>query len=362
MDFSNIPVMPPPKGMKSNFDNPATNATSTLIVNWIFTPLALIATLIRLYTRTTLSRDQRLGWDDALVSVGMAGSIAHAVLVTVALSFGYGRHLWDIRVLSLSTHRLHIMTSFEEAYITAVFMIKISILLLYRRLFGVYDSSRRLINVGIIFVATVSMPAIGVAIARSVKCASPKALTIDICHTKNVFTVVTVFGVCNTLTDFYTLLIPVNRVIKLNIGSRKKLGLLAIFLGGFAACIMSLVRLIIIVKTFDSPDGFFNGAKVTPFTIVEMNLGIICSCMTLMPGFIKQGKHAFATLISSRSGTESNWLGLKDMSRTKIGPGSKSKTEEVNVPGRSVPELPSFLGHLPPSPQVTRLESDEHLV
>ncbi|KAF2872579.1 hypothetical protein BDV95DRAFT_570119 [Massariosphaeria phaeospora] len=36
------------------------------------------------------------------------GSIAHAVLFTISLNFGFGRHSWDIRAFSLTPDRLHV--------------------------------------------------------------------------------------------------------------------------------------------------------------------------------------------------------------------------------------------------------------
>lgn len=77
-----------------------------------------------------------------------------------------------------------------------------------------------------------TIPAFGVAIARSLKCDGFQALTTTICHNDNVNKTVTVFSVCNTVTDFYTLIIPVNRILKLHIDRNKKIGLLLIFLAG----------------------------------------------------------------------------------------------------------------------------------
>jgi hypothetical protein len=111
-------------------------------------------------------------------------------------------------------------------------MIKISILILYKRLFGIYATSRRLVYIGITTVVLITIPACGVAISRSVGCDGIEALTRSLCHTQNVSIVVTVFGVCNTVTDLYTLIIPINRILKLHVSSKRKLGLLAIFVGG----------------------------------------------------------------------------------------------------------------------------------
>jgi hypothetical protein len=107
-----------------------------------------------------------------------------------------------------------------------------SILTLYNRLFGIYETSRILIHIGFVGVTLVTIPAFGVAVARSVTCDGIQALAQTLCHTHNVSTAITVFNVCNAITDFYTLLIPINRVWKLHVNFRRKFGLFAIFLGG----------------------------------------------------------------------------------------------------------------------------------
>lgn len=127
-----------------------------------------------------------------------------------------------------------ILTSFEETYFATVFMIKISILILYKRLFGIYDTSRRLVYIGIAMVILITIPACGVAIARSVRCDGIEALTRSLCKTQNVSTVLTIFSVCNMVTDLYTLIIPINRILKLHIDLKRKLGVFAIFVGGSA--------------------------------------------------------------------------------------------------------------------------------
>jgi hypothetical protein len=122
--------------------------------------------------------------------------------------------------------------SLEPIYFVTMCLIKISILLLYKRFFGIFKSARILVYIGIAFVIIVTIPAFGVAVARSQQCDGIAALTAPLCETKKVSTGLTVFSVFNTLTDAYTLLIPINRILGLKIHMKKRLGLLGIFLGG----------------------------------------------------------------------------------------------------------------------------------
>lgn len=62
MDYQNIPAIPPPPGVVSNFNNPKTLAPSLIAVNATFLSLMLIAVSIRIYSRGFIVR--ALGWDD----------------------------------------------------------------------------------------------------------------------------------------------------------------------------------------------------------------------------------------------------------------------------------------------------------
>ena len=63
MDFAkNLPALPPPKGVDSQFDHPRSLAPSIIAVNATFLPLMIIAVGVRLYTRKFVAN--ALGWDD----------------------------------------------------------------------------------------------------------------------------------------------------------------------------------------------------------------------------------------------------------------------------------------------------------
>ena len=58
-----MPVLPPPPGVKSNFDHPKTNERPLRIVLITFSCFATVAVLIKIYTRKMISQ-QKWGWDD----------------------------------------------------------------------------------------------------------------------------------------------------------------------------------------------------------------------------------------------------------------------------------------------------------
>ncbi|KAL8967476.1 MAG: hypothetical protein Q9183_002902 [Haloplaca sp. 2 TL-2023] len=90
-------------------------------------------------------------------------------------------------------------------------------------------------------------------------------------------------GVANLLIDFGILLLPVPMIWRLNLPTRDKVSLTAIFLLGLLACVASIVR----VTSFDEvvwTDISYTIVGPTVWTTVEQSMGIICACLsTLRP-------------------------------------------------------------------------------
>ena len=56
------PVMPPPPGVESNFDDPESYAPVVIAVSSVFTSLMIIAVLVRILVRSRIHK--QWGWDD----------------------------------------------------------------------------------------------------------------------------------------------------------------------------------------------------------------------------------------------------------------------------------------------------------
>ncbi|KAF7854225.1 hypothetical protein EAF04_010522 [Stromatinia cepivora] len=204
------------------------------------------------------------------------------------INIGYGRHIWDIRALTLLS--LLSVTILDTVYVISIYLVKISLLFLFWRFFNVSSKCRQFIYFGFGAITLITIPYFSVSAYRSVNCTSLKAITRAMCRSKNVSTTQIVFGALNTVTDFYILAIPVAMIRKLQIDQKKKISLMVPFLAGVLACIMSIVRLIIVGQNFGSSDSFWNGAVVSQYSTVEMNLAIICSCMVFFPAVIRKSK------------------------------------------------------------------------
>ncbi|PVI08694.1 hypothetical protein DM02DRAFT_471003, partial [Periconia macrospinosa] len=158
------------------------------------------------------------------------------------------------------------------------YLTRVSIFLLYYRLFKVYDFSRRLIWTGVVVCTIVTIPYFGVIITRAVRCTESTAILKDTyCLTKTTSTAVVTFGALNMITNFFILFIPIHRFRSLNVDRNKKIGLIG-FAAGFLACAFAVVRLVWVCVHFSDLDTLRYALWVGLFTILEVNIALSCNC------------------------------------------------------------------------------------
>ena len=117
-------------------------------------------------------------------------------------------------------------------YTVSVFLVKLSILLLYQRFFGVYNILRRLIICGYAAIIFIIIGTLTNSIARLELCTSvEKTMKERFCFGVNINISVLASAILNTFADFYILAIPVGRILKMHV-TTKRIGLLIIFLTG----------------------------------------------------------------------------------------------------------------------------------
>ncbi|KAL3495354.1 hypothetical protein BJX62DRAFT_233347 [Aspergillus germanicus] len=112
-------------------------------------------------------------------------------------------------------------------------------------------------------------------------------------------------SVINVVTDFYVLLLPIPRLLKLH---------------GLGACAASLARLINLSIQYHNPDKSWIQARNAQFSIAEMNIAIIVACATSLPMFFARVQSAASIMFCSaisllhsvRSGSGSGSVDLRD--------------------------------------------------
>ncbi|KAL1612154.1 hypothetical protein SLS60_000378 [Paraconiothyrium brasiliense] len=324
--IENIPLMTPPNGQKPDFNAPAHAAKSLIVLNAVWLALMIIVVFVRFVSRQWISR-QKFALDDGLCLLATAGSIVHSALLITNSKHGYGQHMYNIRLISMTKPRLVQFLVVEVIYIIIIYFVKLSLLALFHRLFSVSKSSRILVYVGVAFCTIITIPFFGVAITRTVRCAGPNVLNEAVCHAKITGLTNVLYSALNVVSDFYILLIPMRQLKGLHMNKHRKIGLIALFMIGFVACAMSVIRLGFFAHEFGNADQFYSIALVSHFTTVEINLAIMCGCLIFFPSFIRTGKSSAESALRyllSKTGKSRSQVQIPDMYEGPPPPSSRS--------------------------------------
>ncbi|KAL8995926.1 MAG: hypothetical protein Q9188_006691 [Gyalolechia gomerana] len=90
----------------------------------------------------------------------------------------------------------------------------------------------------------------------------------------------------NVASDAYLLIIPLAAVAKLHMPTKQKLETSAVFFAGMLACISGILALYYRTRLLYIQDLTWHFTPVFVFTVLEINTGIIVSCMPTMPALI----------------------------------------------------------------------------
>ncbi|KAL8671757.1 MAG: hypothetical protein Q9168_003752 [Polycauliona sp. 1 TL-2023] len=284
--FQNFPALPPPPGVSSNFDNPVTRGPDVVIASSICLALMLSLVLIRFYTKIAIKG--KLRWDDwlcipATIQVGAIGFAA--VSITLAHQV-VGPHQWDVPVSHFTKDVLRKFIVVDVIYSPAILMAKLSLLALYLEVFGPNPWMRYAIYFGMVFVTlfyTATFIAFCVlAIPR------PGESLIGTILSNNVASLIPISiaqGCVNVASDFYIFLLPIPGVLQLQMPTRKKIGICAIFATGSLACLASIMGLYYRTRLRRDSDVTWSLVDILIWVVVELHVGVMCGCMPALAGF-----------------------------------------------------------------------------
>ncbi|KAF2802468.1 uncharacterized protein BDZ99DRAFT_337144, partial [Mytilinidion resinicola] len=278
VDISHLPATTPPSGVKANFDHPDSIAYQVIALSLPFTCTATVVVLLRMYTRILIVRSP--GLDDLGTTCQSLASNIPLILI-VDIPYGYGIHLWDLYIPKIK-HFLIIDLLGQDFYFVGTCFVKVSILLFYLRL-NPDKTFRRVAFAIMTFDVVYSFVSIVVATFGCTPIAGGWDLLIkSSCVNKKAYYYVA--AVCNIVTDFATLGLPVRMCLRLNVSRRQRWLLLGLFGVGSFACIISIVRLVTMLPSLHSIDFTRYKVQVAGWAEVEINTGIICACLpTLKP-------------------------------------------------------------------------------
>ncbi|PMD24451.1 hypothetical protein NA56DRAFT_740853, partial [Hyaloscypha hepaticicola] len=249
---------------------------------------------------------------------------------------GFGKHFWDVPVLSLVIlgKARYYVASINYALIQN--FAKFSILLLYLRIF-LGDRFRLVLKItmGWMVCHTTSF-----VIAVVFQCVPLQAIwdhTITgRCLNMNTLTITG--AAFSILEDIFIMLLPISELKGLNLTLHKRIALCFMFAIGSFACITSMVRLKSIMHYGYTLDAAWSSTDVLIWSGIEIYTAIICSCLLCIRPLLRQ---CFPSLFPSirapesreRSITNPNWaqkVGIAALKLSSNIKGSKGRSQILN--------------------------------
>ncbi|KAL2879825.1 hypothetical protein SGCOL_004869 [Colletotrichum sp. CLE4] len=244
--------------------------------------LSTAAVSLRVYTRVKMLRT--FGLDDSVMVVAQMFLIGSSVAIGLESKWGLGFHSW----VPPPEDYVPYMKSFYSSIIVyniATCLVKVSILLQYRRIFAI-DIMQKLTLWGLAFM--ISWTAM-LSFLLPMMCLPVAAFwdpTIEGRCIDFLAIWYTMAGV-NLVADFAIFSMPIPVINSLQLPRKQKRMLLVVFCLGFFTCIISALRIRTLRVAADTKDPYWDNVDAATWSFLEVAIGILAACLpTLRPIFV----------------------------------------------------------------------------
>ncbi|CAD6582658.1 MAG: hypothetical protein ASARMPREDX12_000997 [Alectoria sarmentosa] len=272
---------PPPPGVVPNFINPENQASVINATLIICLSVATVFVWLRMYTRFLISKSHGHIFHGMVKS----GFVGYNAITVCSSRYSNGNHIWDVTI-TREVQWLKLSNAVEIIYGPLLFITKLSILLLYIRIFVPTHRGARfhwikfLIWSNFLFYFADTLVEIFQCVPRT-KIWNPtipgRCVNVDIAF-------VTTAAV-NVVSDFSILLLPLICIWQLQMPTRRKLTICAVFAAGLFCCMASIMRLFYSIRGLHSQDPNYDLVPVALWTSAEIASGILCGCLPVLPQF-----------------------------------------------------------------------------
>ncbi|KAH7179952.1 uncharacterized protein B0J16DRAFT_291611, partial [Fusarium flagelliforme] len=302
-----------------------------------FSILSVASVALRSYVRARILRS--FSYDDACAAVALVLALGTAIAIAYENKYGLGYHT-DEQPKSARVPYTKAFYASVVIYNIAMCIIKIGILLQYRRVFAV-----RMIQI-ITFYGTILMICWTIIIAF---------INIFICVPVSKFWTPDLPGRCldslaiwymmagfNLVTDLVVFCMPLPVIKSLNLPRKQKIMLFAIFSLGFFACVVSIYRIHTLKMAAETKDPNWDNVDAAIWSFLEITIAIITACLpTLKPLFSKLMPKIFASSYGQSNaqsyGESPKSLQLRSRSTKKTGGRSRVTDDTTTLKGDGAP-------------------------
>ncbi|VUC37417.1 unnamed protein product [Clonostachys rosea] len=302
VDIYTTPVLQPPDGVTSDFSRPLSSVQLATIIVFSVTYFFATASLAIRYV-TSVAVVRALEPDVVLITLAWGCSMGYFISVCFAMKYGWGSDAWDISINDLTGYYNYLLPT-TLTYMWSPTLSKLSILSVLWRIssvqhfrLGVYIVSGMLLIYTITFTGLLSGPC------------NPKNVGGGTCLNNLAISQV----VLNISTDLAIIILPIPTLYMLQMPFRKKVVAGAIMSLGSAVLLASVARAPYVKIMATDPNFSRRQAEAGVWSLVELNLGILCSNLMRMKPFLRAYLPKLLTILGLSSGSASNTPG-HDMS------------------------------------------------
>lgn len=264
-----------------------------------------------------------LAIDDYLIVAALIFAYGTAICSLLSINYGGGKHLWAITSNDF-IHIWKLLYAYVMIYATAVTLTKVSILMFYRRIFGITYSLYLCLFFAIGYWITI-------IVVINVGCRPLSYFWMRYTDPSAVGTCIDIpkfffgNGIAAMLIDVIILCVPIPIVWGLQMPTSQKLAVVSILLLGSFVCVASIVRIVTLEHNVKSNDPTWTISPVFVWSCVEPFIGIVCACLPTFAPFFRRWWAVVRTKGSTgaRNGYASNQntndlsaVGSKQMSGT----------------------------------------------
>ncbi|KAI9842653.1 MAG: hypothetical protein M1837_007020 [Sclerophora amabilis] len=361
------PGLAPPPGVTPNLVNPDNLDVYLVVSLTLCLTLTTLAIGTRMYTKGFITRS--LGWDDYTSLLAWLMFIAQSATSAICVEQGGGIHQWDLPLRKVFRVLYYINVT-SILYGPTVFVVKLSILLQYLRIFVPVPKSNRIMYWGIILTIGGNLVFYTVHMFIGIFACNPrekmwnKLITEGHCHDANKIYISS--GYLNVASDFIIFFLPLSNIWKLRMPLRRKIGVSAVFAIGLVACVTSITRLVYTYRLVQSKDVTYNTIVMGFWTLAEVAIGILCGCLPVLPKFFQVLGPKVHTALSSTfrtresSSMPSNLKVSRILNSATKRSGASDSPDPYNDPYHSRRELKSEYSPLD-TPEMARTEAPRNI-
>ncbi|PYI02483.1 hypothetical protein BO78DRAFT_472604 [Aspergillus sclerotiicarbonarius CBS 121057] len=279
LDLSQVPASTPPAGVTANFVNPPNQNYQIYSINIALCLTGTTILLLRLYTRIRLQKT--IAIDDWFCIGAQICAWLFAILCMLNIRNGYGVHMWDLHLNEIKPFKQYDLAA-EDIFVVGIWLVKTSILLFYLRL----SPEKRFRQMTYAIMAFVAIYNIISLLVFTLGCLPVQAMwDVTLMPTAKCvqqLSFVYANAAFNLFSDLITLALPIKLCWSLQTTIKQRILLMLVLMMGSFACVIAIVRIVTMMPFVDDMDLTWYKVTLAKWAMVEINVGIICSCLPVM--------------------------------------------------------------------------------